>query len=158
MFWDLSLSKNVFALSQLNLNGKNDSLQRLCLRSFSRCSVQFGKDFELGLRFSRDPCPSASALGPSALNPCTQVASHRLRQAPLGLALAKGFLAFTFLVLLLLLLLLLRHAPSIDFERIAPAVALLFGESVARRFDPPTDKTSYEYAVPPLHRRWLVGN
>lgn len=85
------------------------------------------------------------------------VANHHRRPSPTSV-LSRGLFALTFLVLLLLLLLLLRHAPSIDFERIAPTVALLFGESVARRFDPPTDKTSYEYAVPPLHRRWLVGS
>src|SRR6516162_9075232 len=39
---NLSIPKIAFALSQLNLHGRNDSLQTLCLRSFSRCSVQFG--------------------------------------------------------------------------------------------------------------------
>ena len=40
-----------------------------------------------GCDSSRDPCPSASALGPSALSPCTQGASDCLRQVPVGLAL-----------------------------------------------------------------------
>ena len=53
----MSLPKTAFALSQLNLHGRNDSLQMLCLRSFSRCSVQFGKDFELALRFKRRSLP-----------------------------------------------------------------------------------------------------
>ena len=33
---DLSLRKTAFALNQLNLHRRNDSLQTLCLRSFSR--------------------------------------------------------------------------------------------------------------------------
>ena len=56
-FSRLSILKTSFALSQLNLHGRNDSLQTLCLRSFSRCSVQFGKDFELGLRFKPRSLP-----------------------------------------------------------------------------------------------------
>src|SRR5215469_14541580 len=48
-----SILKTSFALSQLNLHGRNDSLQTLCLRSFSRCSLQFAKDFDLALRFKR---------------------------------------------------------------------------------------------------------
>jgi len=43
-------TKNFVRVSQLNLHNRNDSLQMLCLRSFSPCSVQFGKHFELALR------------------------------------------------------------------------------------------------------------
>jgi hypothetical protein len=53
----LSLPKTAFVLRQLHLHGRNDSLQTLCLRSFSRCSAQFGKDFELGLRFKPRSLP-----------------------------------------------------------------------------------------------------
>ena len=53
----LSILKTSFAMSQLNLHGRNDSLQTLCLRSFSRCSVQFGKGFELGPRFKPRSLP-----------------------------------------------------------------------------------------------------
>ena len=54
---DLSMPKTSFAVSQLNLHGRSDILQTLCLRSFSCCSVQFGKDFELGLRFKPRSLP-----------------------------------------------------------------------------------------------------
>jgi len=53
----LSILKTSFALSQLNLHGRSDILQTLCLRSFSRCAVQFGKDFALGLRFKPRSLP-----------------------------------------------------------------------------------------------------
>jgi len=53
----LSILKTSFALSELNLLGRNVSLQTLCLRSFSRCSVHFGKDFELALRFKPRSLP-----------------------------------------------------------------------------------------------------
>ena len=42
-FLTQSIPKTSFALSQLNLHGRNEILQTPCLRSFSRRSVQFGK-------------------------------------------------------------------------------------------------------------------
>ena len=42
---DLSMPKTSFAVSQLNLHGRSDILQTLCLRSFSRCSVHFRQGF-----------------------------------------------------------------------------------------------------------------
>jgi len=53
----VSILKTSLALSQLNLHGMSDSLQTLCFRSFSRCSVQFGKDFALGLQFKPSSLP-----------------------------------------------------------------------------------------------------
>src|SRR6516164_2541539 len=77
---NLSIPKTSFPLSQLNLHGRNDSLQTLCLRSFSRCSVQFGKDFELGLRFKPRSLPfgisSWSFNAPRSLPSLSRQALH----------------------------------------------------------------------------------
>jgi cytochrome c biogenesis protein CcdA len=57
MFGLLSLPKTVFALSQLNLNGKNDSLQQAMFAIIFSLLRSIRKDFELGLRFKPRSLP-----------------------------------------------------------------------------------------------------
>jgi len=55
----VSIPKNPFLLSQLNLLDCLGRFRVLCPRSFSRCFLRFGKAFEVGLRSKPRSSPSA---------------------------------------------------------------------------------------------------
>ena len=84
----VSILKTSFALSQLNLHSRNDILQTLCLRSFSRCSVQIRQGFRTRAAIQAEILALRHQLLVLQRSVRTQDASDCLRQVPVGLALA----------------------------------------------------------------------